>query len=86
MKDVQAVSGESADSMQKLTDLALEMGKKTAFSSAQAAEGIEELVKAGVSVTDILNGGLKAPLTSQSLETIESCRRGRDCIDGTQRI
>jgi TP901 family phage tail tape measure protein len=62
MKDVQAVSGESADSMQKLTDLALEMGKKTSFSSSQAAEGIEELVKAGVSVTDILNGGLEGAL------------------------
>jgi TP901 family phage tail tape measure protein len=62
MKDVQSVSGESADSMQKLTDLALDMGKKTAFSSAQAAEGIEELVKAGVSVTDILNGGLEGAL------------------------
>jgi TP901 family phage tail tape measure protein len=62
MKDVQAVSGESADNMQKLTDLAMEMGKKTAFSSAEAAQGIEELVKAGVSVTDILNGGLEGAL------------------------
>jgi TP901 family phage tail tape measure protein len=62
MKDVQAVSGESADNMQMLTDLAMEMGKKTAFSSAEAAQGIEELVKAGVSVTDILNGGLEGAL------------------------
>jgi TP901 family phage tail tape measure protein len=62
MKDVQAVSGESADNMQMLTDLAMDMGKKTAFSSAEAAQGIEELVKAGVSVTDILNGGLEGAL------------------------
>jgi ABC-type ATPase with predicted acetyltransferase domain len=62
MKDVQAVSGESAENMQKLTDLAMEMGKKTAFSSAEAAQGIEELVKAGVSVSDILNGGLEGAL------------------------
>jgi TP901 family phage tail tape measure protein len=41
----------------------MEMGKKTAFSSAEAAQGIEELVKAGVSVTDILNGGLEGALT-----------------------
>jgi TP901 family phage tail tape measure protein len=62
MKDVQAVSGESADNMKSLTDLALDMGKKTAFSAAEAASGIEELVKAGVSVTDILNGGLEGAL------------------------
>jgi hypothetical protein len=62
MKDVQAVSGESADNMKQLTDLALDMGKKTAFSSAEAAQGIEELVKAGVSVKDILNGGLEGAL------------------------
>jgi TP901 family phage tail tape measure protein len=62
MKDVEAVSGESAENMQKLTDLALDMGKKTAFSAAEAANGIEELVKAGVSVTDILNGGLEGAL------------------------
>jgi hypothetical protein len=31
MKDVQAVSGESADNMKKLTDLALDMGKKLPF-------------------------------------------------------
>lgn len=62
MADIKAVSGESADNMKMLTDLAMDMGKKTAFSSAEAAQGIEELVKAGVSVTDILNGGLEGAL------------------------
>jgi TP901 family phage tail tape measure protein len=62
MKDVQAVSGESADNMKKLTDLAIDMGNKTAFSASEAADGIQELVKAGVSVTDILNGGLEGAL------------------------
>lgn len=62
MKDVQAISGESADNMQKLSDLAIDMGNKTAFSASEAADGIQELVKAGISVTDILNGGLEGAL------------------------
>lgn len=45
-----------------LNDLAITMGSKTKYSATQAAQGIEELVKAGVSVTDIINGGLSGSL------------------------
>lgn len=62
MKDVEAVSGATAEEMDKLTDLAMEMGEKTAFSASEAAAGIEELVKAGLSVEQIMSGGLQGAL------------------------
>lgn len=45
-----------------LQDLAITMGSKTKYSATEAAQGIEELVKAGVSTKDIMNGGLKGAL------------------------
>jgi len=56
MSNIKAVSGATADEMKSLHDLSLLMGKDTAFSAKEAASGIEELIKAGVSVTDIING------------------------------
>lgn len=47
---------------EKLKDLALQLGKETSFSAGEAAAGMEEFVKAGVSASDILGGGLKAGL------------------------
>jgi TP901 family phage tail tape measure protein len=62
MADVKSVSGATADEMSKLGDLAKEMGMKTAFSATEAAGGIEELIKAGLTVEQIINGGLEASL------------------------
>ncbi|MDD9148162.1 phage tail tape measure protein [Sporolactobacillus sp. CQH2019] len=45
-----------------LQDLAIQMGAKTKYSATEAANGIGELLKAGVSVTDIMHGGLKGAL------------------------
>ncbi|CRK80302.1 phage tail tape measure protein [Neobacillus massiliamazoniensis] len=46
-----------------LEELALKMGAETKYSSLEAAQGIEELIKAGVSLDDIINGGLKGTLS-----------------------
>ncbi|MBU8785666.1 phage tail tape measure protein [Bacillus glycinifermentans] len=62
MSNVKAVSGATGDEMKKLTDLAVELGAKTKYSSLEAGQGIEELMKAGVSTADILNGGLAGAL------------------------
>jgi TP901 family phage tail tape measure protein len=48
--------------MDVLREAAIEAGADTAFSATEAAQGIEELAKAGVSTTDILNGGLAGAL------------------------
>ena len=62
MSSVQASTHETADNMALLREAAIEAGAKTAFSATEAAAGIEELAKAGVSTTDILNGGLAGAL------------------------
>lgn len=62
MSSVQAATHESAEGMESLREAALEAGARTAFSATEAAKAIEELAKAGVSTTDILNGGLNGAL------------------------
>jgi len=45
-----------------IEDLALRLGRETVFSSREAAAGIEELIKAGIPVEDVLNGGAAAAI------------------------
>lgn len=62
MSAVQAATGESEGSMEKLSQAALDAGARTVYSAEEAANAIEELAKAGVSTADILNGGLDGAL------------------------
>ncbi|WP_162595953.1 phage tail tape measure protein [Bacillus sp. CGMCC 1.16541] len=63
LSSIKAVSGATESQMTQLSALAIEMGAKTKFSATEAARGIEELVKAGVSMTDVVNGGLEGALS-----------------------
>ncbi|MGH0449176.1 phage tail tape measure protein, partial [Bacillus mycoides] len=71
MADIQAVSGATGDEMKKISDLAVQMGEKTKYSSVEAGQGIEELIKAGVSLTDIINGGLEGALNLATAGELE---------------
>lgn len=71
MSSIKAVSGATGDEMEQLKKLALQMGADTKYSAGEAAKGIEELIKAGVSVKDILNGGLKGALSLAAAGEIE---------------
>nr|DAF26730.1 MAG TPA: minor tail protein [Caudoviricetes sp.] len=62
MSSVQAATHSSADEMSQLREAAIQAGADTAFSATEAAAGIEELAKAGVSTKDILGGGLSGAL------------------------
>ncbi|WP_136314310.1 phage tail tape measure protein [Actinomyces procaprae] len=62
MAIVQADTHESAESMEQLRAAAIQAGKDTAFSAVEAADGIDQLAKAGVSTADILGGGLSGAL------------------------
>ena len=62
MSAVKAVSGATAGEMKTLTDLAIKLGESTSFSATETAQATEELVKAGVSTKDIINGGLAGAL------------------------
>lgn len=66
MSGVQAVSGASAAEMGRLSDAALAAGASTKLAGVTARDAAEaegELVKAGVSVSDILGGALTGSLT-----------------------
>lgn len=62
MSKVAASTGESAAALRQLREAAMEAGADTAFSATEAAAGIEELAKAGVSTSDILSGALTGAL------------------------
>ncbi|WP_030443154.1 phage tail tape measure protein [Actinoplanes subtropicus] len=62
MSAVQAATHAGAADIDKLRQAALQAGKDTSFSATQAADGITELAKAGVSTADVLGGGLKGAL------------------------
>lgn len=59
---VRAVTGETAENMERLGQAALDAGAETVFSASEAAAAIENLAKAGVSTEDILGGALGGAL------------------------
>lgn len=62
LSNISAVSGATAAEMGQISDLALRLGKDTSFSASQAAAGIEELIKGGVGVADVMDGAADATL------------------------
>lgn len=62
---------EVAQFRDELENLAITMGAETKYSATEAARGIEELVKAGVSVQDILEGGLAGALSLATAGELE---------------
>lgn len=63
MSEVKSSTHESAANMDLLREAAINAGADTAFSAKEAAQGIDELAKAGVSTKDILGGGLTGALS-----------------------
>jgi TP901 family phage tail tape measure protein len=55
-----AVSGATGAQIDQLRKKALQLGADTTFSAAESAQAMEELVKAGLSVEDVLNGAADA--------------------------
>lgn len=62
MSNVQAATHETEQNMESLRETALQAGKDTAFSASEAAAGIENLAKAGVTTKEIIGGGLAGAL------------------------
>jgi TP901 family phage tail tape measure protein len=57
---IAAVSGATGPELESLRKKALQLGKDTAFSASEAAQAMEELVKAGLPLEDVLNGAADA--------------------------
>lgn len=62
LSGIGAVSGATAAEMDQMSAKALQLGKDTSFSASEAAAGIEELIKGGVSIPDVMNGAADATL------------------------
>lgn len=62
MSTVQANTGATSVQMDQLRAAAIEAGASTVYSASDSADAINDLGKAGMSVTDILTGGLSGAL------------------------
>lgn len=62
MSTVQANTGATSAQMDQLRAAAIEAGASTVYSASDSADAINDLGKAGMSVTDILTGGLSGAL------------------------
>ncbi|MDF2605898.1 MAG: Phage-related tail protein [Bacillales bacterium] len=71
LSNVKAVSGATSEEMKVLSELAKKYGATTKYSSIESAQGIEELIKAGVSLKDIINGGLEGALSLATAGELE---------------
>lgn len=75
MASIKALTDATETQMKQMTALALEQGAATKYSALEAAQGIEELLKAGMTTADVQNGGLAAALnlaTAGGLELSEA--------------
>lgn len=71
LSEVKAATGETAAGMDSLRDAAMAAGGATKFSAEEAAQGITNLAKAGVSTKDILDGGLDGALALAAAGSME---------------
>lgn len=55
MSRVQAISGATAEELERLKDQAVDLGAETAFSATETAEGMENLASAGFDVQEIMD-------------------------------
>lgn len=62
MSGVSAALPQAGAEMEKLRQLAIDLGRDSQYSATEAAQGITELAKAGVDAQDIIGGGLKGAL------------------------
>ena len=62
MSTIKALTGATSEQMAQMQKLALDMGANTKYSALEAAQGIEELLKAGLTPAKVQAGGLEAAL------------------------
>ena len=70
MSAVKSTGQDAVANFDALRDAAIEAGAQTAFSASEAAQGIEELAKAGLSAEDVLSGGLSGALDLAAAGTL----------------
>lgn len=71
MSEVAAATNTPKESLGQLNNLAMELGAKTKFSATEAANGITELAKAGLSTADIMGGALAGSLDLAATDNLQ---------------
>ena len=71
MSNVEATGADAAKNLDALRQAAIDAGASTQFSATQAAQGIENLLKAGVKSKDVIGGGLAGALDLAAAGQIE---------------
>lgn len=71
MADLGVISGATGAQLERLSEQALRTGASTRFSATETAAAQLELAKAGVSVADILGGGLEGALALAAAGNLE---------------
>ncbi|RUP38223.1 MAG: phage tail tape measure protein [Acinetobacter sp.] len=71
LSGIKAVSGATNAEMETMRQLSLQMGKETKYSALESAQGIEELIKAGISLDQVVNGGIQGALSLAAAGEIE---------------
>ncbi|TDT31096.1 phage tail tape measure protein [Naumannella halotolerans] len=71
MSAVAATGSDARASLDGLREAAIEAGADTAYSAKEAAQGMEELLKAGVSAQDVMGGGLSGALSLAAAGQLE---------------
>lgn len=71
LANIQAVTGATSDEMGKFTDLIKEMASTTPYGIAEVSQAIEDLSKAGLTTTQIIEGGLYGALNLAAAGGIE---------------
>jgi TP901 family phage tail tape measure protein len=59
---IEAVSGASQSEMDTLSKLIMDLGESSVYSASQVGVAAEEMIKAGISLEDIIGGGLAGAL------------------------
>lgn len=62
MSGVKATGKDAANNINALRQASIDAGAATKYSATEAANGVEDLAKAGISAADILGGGLSGSL------------------------
>lgn len=63
LSNIQALTNMSGAELDKVKQKALDLGAKTQFSSTEAVQGMTELLKAGMSVKQVMSGAADAALS-----------------------
>lgn len=84
MSRVSAISGATGENLDKLKEQAMQLGADTAFSSKQAAEGMENLASAGFNVTEIMQAmpGMLDLAASDNIEIAQAADIAASALRG----